>query len=383
MTSVRATVVGAGVVGAAVAYRLALAGAAVQVVEQDRPGAGATGTTFARLSAFAKQPAAYFALNHEGIREHARLAGELGEPAWYHPCGSYLWADPADGQQAEDLERQADQARQQGYPLDRLDRAEAARRFGDAVQVPAAADPVLHATAEGWVDAVGLARRLLAEAGRLGAELRTGDQVAGLRPADAGGWHVTLRSGGSIAADAVVNAAGGGAQAVAALAGSALSLTPSHGLLLRLAAGAGDPVRHILHLTHVSIRPDGPGGAMVRSDQVDRQLAESGEPVGPAVLDRLCRDLQARAGGVVPALEEAAVAGRQVGERVMPLGGYPSVGGVSDLPGYYEAVSHSGVILAPLFGRLLTEEILTGRVHELLAPYRPVSLAGRGSAARA
>jgi glycine/D-amino acid oxidase-like deaminating enzyme len=55
----------------------------------------------------------------------------------------------------------------------------------------------------------------------------------------------------------------------------------------------------------------------------------------------------------------------------MPADGYPSVGAVAELPGYYEAVTHSGVTLGPLIGRLLAELILADRIDPLLEPYSP------------
>jgi glycine/D-amino acid oxidase-like deaminating enzyme len=47
------------------------------------------------------------------------------------------------------------------------------------------------------------------------------------------------------------------------------------------------------------------------------------------------------------------------------------VGAVSAVPGYYEAVTHSGVTLGPLVGSLLAREILTGKVDAAIFPFRP------------
>ena len=44
---------------------------------------------------------------------------------------------------------------------------------------------------------------------------------------------------------------------------------------------------------------------------------------------------------------------------------------MTGVPGYYEAVTHSGVTLGPLLGRLLAREILEGEVDPLLSSYRP------------
>ncbi|MBL8128556.1 MAG: FAD-binding oxidoreductase, partial [Chloroflexia bacterium] len=60
----------------------------------------------------------------------------------------------------------------------------------------------------------------------------------------------------------------------------------------------------------------------------------------------------------------------------MPADGYPSVGSVSAIPGYYEAITHSGVTLAPLIGRSLAATILGQPPDPLFAPYRPDRFAG-------
>ena len=39
-------------------------------------------------------------------------------------------------------------------------------------------------------------------------------------------------------------------------------------------------------------------------------------------------------------------------------------------PGLYLAVMHSAVVMAPVVGRLATDEIVAGREAEALAPYR-------------
>ena len=60
-----------------------------------------------------------------------------------------------------------------------------------------------------------------------------------------------------------------------------------------------------------------------------------------------------------------------VGVRPVPKDGRSCVGAVSTVPGYYEAVTHSGVTLGPLIGRLLAQEILTGEVEALISPFHP------------
>jgi glycine/D-amino acid oxidase-like deaminating enzyme len=72
-------VVGAGVIGAAVAFRLAQAGARVTVLEgADRVGAGTSGRSFAWTNSNGKTPREYHDLNVAGLQAHAALGGEFG-----------------------------------------------------------------------------------------------------------------------------------------------------------------------------------------------------------------------------------------------------------------------------------------------------------------
>ena len=71
-------VVGGGVIGASIAYRLAQAGVDVTLVERRFPGSGISGTSFSWVNSFDKKPPVYHQLNVRGIGEHWALAAELG-----------------------------------------------------------------------------------------------------------------------------------------------------------------------------------------------------------------------------------------------------------------------------------------------------------------
>jgi glycine/D-amino acid oxidase-like deaminating enzyme len=89
------------------------------------------------------------------------------------------------------------------------------------------------------------------------------------------------------------------------------------------------------------------------------------------VKDPLCAELLERGRGVLPNLAEAEVVEARFGLRPVPADGHSCVGAITEIPAYYEAVTHSGVTLGPLVGRLLAREILTGEVDPLIAPFRP------------
>src|ERR1700730_3835280 len=65
---IKTIVIGAGVMGASVAYRLAQAGAAVTVLEATRVGGGTSGISFAWINAHKKPPKVYHDLNVAGMK---------------------------------------------------------------------------------------------------------------------------------------------------------------------------------------------------------------------------------------------------------------------------------------------------------------------------
>src|ERR1700674_886236 len=88
---VKTIVIGAGVMGASVAYRLAQAGSAVTVLEATRVGGGTSGISFAWTHAHRKPPKPYHDLNVGGMKAHAALRDEFGATPWWHGGGSLEW----------------------------------------------------------------------------------------------------------------------------------------------------------------------------------------------------------------------------------------------------------------------------------------------------
>src|SRR5580692_6381866 len=97
MQSRRFAVIGAGVVGASVAARLASAGAHVTLLDQDQPGRATSRWSYAWMNSNHKAPRHYHDLNHAGLRAWAGLAAELDGADWYRPAGNLELATSAAG----------------------------------------------------------------------------------------------------------------------------------------------------------------------------------------------------------------------------------------------------------------------------------------------
>jgi glycine/D-amino acid oxidase-like deaminating enzyme len=113
-------VIGAGIVGAAVAHALLAAGVEVTVVEAAAPGQGTSGTSLAWVNSNQKPPRSYHDFSVRAMRAWQQLADEFGQPSWYVPAGNLAWA--CDDRQRADLAAVFARLRDWGYPVDEVGR---------------------------------------------------------------------------------------------------------------------------------------------------------------------------------------------------------------------------------------------------------------------
>jgi len=369
----RVVVIGAGVIGAAVCYRLAQAGATVSTVERAHAGAGASGASFAWVNGFAKTPRAYHRLNMLGIRDHEDLADELGGD-WLHVTGSLHWAGAGDASHASVLDTTVRRLIGWGTRVDRLTPEEAMRDLEPDLWIdPAEVPHVYFVHRAGWLDPMAMAHATLrAGVERYGAEVVLGE-VTGLGVSRGTVEHVQLADGRTLAADVVVNAAGPDGGRIAALAGASLPVERTPGLLV-VTAPAAARLGRVAYAPELHLRPDGGGRVLVQWDPLDGDA--TGEVGLPKDHPRVAQAM-ARARTVLPGLEGVEVEAVRLGVRAVPGDGYPLVGFDPLVGNLYHVVTHSGVTLAARLALLVTEE-LTGGDTAPLEAYRP----GRGSAGR-
>lgn len=354
-------VIGAGIVGASVAFRLSQAGALVSVVDKAEPATGTTAASFAWVNANNKTPWEYFELNHAGLEEHYRLVGELaGGPPWLYRGGNLIWVADED---LDELERRVERLRSWGYAAEWWTTSRAKAELEPHVAFPDPESPLAFFPREMWVDAPRLANLLLERAVETGTVVRPGVGAVGIEMDGGRVSGVTVTDGERIPVDVVVNAAGPDADHVAGLVGRQLPLESKNGLVVQITTEDG-LLGRLLHTPRVNLRPDGPQRLLLNHGSVDEKLAAGDE-------EHFAEELLGRAREIIPLLADAGIEDVRAGTRPMPMDGFSCVGGVEDVPGYYEAVTHSGVTLGPLIGRLLAQDILTGEIDPLLPPFRP------------
>jgi sarcosine oxidase subunit beta len=362
-TTADALVIGAGAIGASCAFHLARAGLRTVVVDQFAgPAHGSTGRCFASVRAQWADDL-NIEISWRSIQAFRSFADDHGVDVGYVASG-YLFTVPPQMWPAHlaAVERQ----RAHGVPVDVLDLA------ATAEITPLATVGLAGATwgpADGVVDPHGVTTAYLDLARAHGADVRFGHPVTSLDRAPPG-WAV--RAGPErFAAGLIINAAGGWAGAVAALAGLEVPVTHARRSIYASAPGAlGRRLPMTIDLsTGVYARSEGgrllfggppaPGSAGYSTD-VDwawmEEVVRLGAPRFPWLAD-------------LPLDRRASWAGTY---EMSPdcqgiLGPHPEAPSLVNACGF----SGHGFMQCPEIGRLVAEEVTGGQIRSIdVAPLR-------------
>jgi D-hydroxyproline dehydrogenase subunit beta len=368
-------VVGAGIVGTAVARELAVRGVAVTLVDRAGISQGTTGRGEGNVLCSDKEAGPELELTRLGLDVYDEIDARMGEEARImrkgalivHPDAATWAAEPA-----------------------RLERLRAAGVDGEPLTPEQVrdAEPELDGPLHGasWfpldlqVDPARIARALAREAEEAGAEVRTGCEVRAI--AVRGGRVAGLEiDGDAIAARAVVLAAGPWSRALAEGAGLPFPLEPRKGQLVRLRAPRRDFVRHKV--------VDGSYLGSVLSGGAELELATvvettwDGDVLVGSSRERRGFDLSVDAAVSDAMLSRAArlFSGLGTLERADAWSGLrpwlsdhlPAIGASERVPGLWLATGHegAGVALGPITGRVVAQAFCGEPTLVDLTPFAP------------
>ncbi|MEO1223973.1 MAG: FAD-dependent oxidoreductase [Pseudomonadota bacterium] len=349
----RIVVIGAGIVGASIAYHLAGRGVQVTIIDKGAPAAGATAKSFAWINVSSALDVPYARLRNQALGEWRRLEAEIGPALALEWCGT-LFASA----EASRTEQRVDTHAAWGFDIRKLERREI-----EALEPGLVTPPSVGAIAagEGAVEPVAATAALVDGAQRAGVQLITNNEVRRINAPGTRVGAVELADR-QVPADIVVVAAGTEAPALCAPFNVDVPIHPSPGLILRFET-SGRLLNHVVVTSDMELRQVSDNQLLVGADYPDEAAGETVDGVAQRVTGQIGTRLR---GG-----ETATLTGVEVGVRPMPSDGFPIVGFSAKVDGLYLAAMHSGVTLAPAIGRFAAMEIVDRTAVAALDDYRP------------
>jgi glycine oxidase len=349
--SSRVAVIGAGIIGSAVAFELAGRGAQVTIYDRRRVGGGATHASAGILAPFieAHEGGALLDLTSASLQLFPAFVREVRRqstvPFEFALCGTFEIAETA----ARSL------ALRERLAMRSI--ADVRLEWLDAVRVRAL-EPSINPTVQGallcqqhgFVAVEAFTDALVDAAISLGAVFRTAD-VQGIDVSTRG---VAIRvDGGSELATHVVVCAGAWAEAIDPCGELHHRTKPIRGQLLRLRS-ADVRCEHILWGDGCYIVPWANGRLLIGATSEDVGFDERPTAHGVHSLLQAACDM-------VPALREAEFEGVRVGLRPATTDGLPILGPSRSDPRVIYATGHfrNGVLLSPLTATIIADYVMT------------------------
>lgn len=365
-------VVGAGLIGASIAYHLSISGAKVTVIDKQSPASHASRGTFAWINAsYAKQPQHYHSLSQQSVEAWHLLQQQLNIPVKW--SGSLEWFSGEARQQK--LIRQIVEQQRWGEPASIISAVQA-RSLEPHVNFTGASN-IAFSKNDGAVDPVLATKILLQASTSMGAQLMYPSELTdtlydGTRLVGA------KTTTGRIMADKIVLATGAATEIVKKIAkidipqrstpGAIVITVPQPPILNRIVAAPG---------VHVHQRLDGrivlgeQAGAPKNDAHNDRLAARPNHFPSKEIADQHGQRILDIAIPFVPGLRDAQIEQVHIGWRPLPVDGHPVLGYSTNRASVYLAMMHSGVTLAPIVGRLVAQEIMNEKPLQQLENYRP------------
>ncbi|SFF17871.1 NAD(P)/FAD-dependent oxidoreductase [Spirosoma endophyticum] len=346
-------VVGAGIVGASLAYHLQRGMAQVTLLDKATNLAdGATANSFGWITVNPESPQTYITLRQQAIADWHRLENELKGQLNVNWSGALTWLDdPAQ------TERLAGKLIGAGYPVQVIDQPQIQLLEPNLKKVPSRA---MLAEDEGAIDPKLALHGLITAARQAGVSCQLGNEVLSLMMT---GSRLTgvVTAHGAITADIVVLATGVNADSLCQPLAIHLPLTKSPAILVSF--HTSHPfVNRIVSSPSLELRAASPRLTLSAEDYLDDSIDNNPQAIARRCLNNI-KGHWHQAGLLV--LTNVAV-----GNRPIPEDGLPIIGRIPSIEGLYVAVMHAGVTLAAVVGRLVARELLSDQEEALLASYR-------------
>ena len=362
-------VIGAGIIGTMIAYELVKKGARVILIDKEIPASGASGNSFSWINAtYPKKPFSYNFLSQMGIEAYKNLEREFQfDIKW---SGSLEWFEELGQQEKLFAEIKAIKKYPRYTPVSLISSVEAEFMepkvfFGDE-------NTIVHSESDGAIDTIQAIQMIHNEFERLGGEsifscefLKLNEKNGRLSSID-----TTM---GKFEVDHAVFACGIDTDKNLSIDTSS---TPTPGIILK-----SKPVENRFNKIIV-----GPGVHIHQQNDGSIVLGEQdGAPLSH--FDRLkerpskfpnkeFEELHTEriintAKNFTTGLEDIVIEKVSIGWRPLPKDRIPIIGRFKKTKGVYVSMMHSGISLAAIVSKLVSEEILENKNIPILDDFRP------------
>ena len=367
--SPKIVVIGAGIIGTMIAYELVKKGARVILIDKEIPASGASGNSFSWINAtYPKKPFNYNLLSQMGIEAYKNLEREFQfNIKW---SGSLEWFEELGQQEKLFAEIKAIKKYPRYTPVSLISSVEAEFMepkvfFGDE-------NTIVHSESDGAIDTIQAIQMIHNEFERLGGEsifscefLKLNEKNGRLSSID-----TTM---GKFEVDHAVFACGIDTDNNLSIDTSS---TPTPGIILK-----SKPVENRFNKIIV-----GPGVHIHQQNDGSIVLGEQdGAPLSH--FDRLkerpskfpnkeFEELHTEriintAKNFTTGLEDIVIEKVSIGWRPLPKDRIPIIGRFKKTKGVYVSMMHSGISLAAIVSKLVSEEILENKNIPILDDFRP------------
>lgn len=379
MKTADAVVIGAGVSGSSIAFRLAQQGLKVVIVDKNGPGSGASGSCDKAIFMQSKRPGLHMELALASRRMYDTLEAELEQSVEFESDGGMVVIETP--RHMEFMKAFIEKQRKAGISVSLID--------GDAAREaqPFLAPHILGASFspdDADVNPLALNAAFFRAAKRHGAVHQTHSEVIAVHT-ERGKVTSVDTTRGSISTGLVINAAGPFAKKVGALSNIHVPVQPRRGTILISEAVSKKVTGCILDAQYIASKhlssdnDDAPpyGVGFSLGQTVSGNLLIGGSREFSGFDKRTNQDVIATIAGhaarIAPELASTRIIRTMTGFRPYTGDGLPIIDRAPEVDGYIIAAGHEGdgLALAPLTGQLVVDLLKgSGPTHHFLSGLR-------------
>ena len=362
-------IIGAGIIGTTIAYELSKMGAEIILIDKESPASGASGSSFSWINAtYPKKPYSYNLLSQLGIEAYKSLEKEINlNISW---SGSLEWFDSIDDQKRL-LNEVANLKKYPTFLPSRIITDKQARFLEPNVNFNSNQN-IIFSEADGAIDTINAISRMIEKIKQFGGLVLHPCEFQGLKHIK-GRLSSVKTSMGEIEVDQAVFACGIDTDKLLSIKsignsmpGIIIRSKPREKIINKIVVGPGIHVHQQLDGRIVFGEQAG-----APNSHIDRLIEKPKDFPSKLFAEQHTDQIFNIAKRFINNVGNIEPEKISIGWRPLPIDGKPVMGRLKQYSDIYVAVMHSGISLAAIAGKLISQEILNRSSSSLLRDFRP------------